>query len=91
MSEGAGVKGSRGSFEILGPLITLLLLVAATAICQKFSTGSVTFLSPENFRNILQEWSFVGIIALGMTLVIISGGIDLSVGWWRWRGHVGSG
>lgn len=33
-----------------------------------------------NLLNILQQSSINGIIALGMTLVIISGGIDLSVG-----------
>ena len=68
------------ALQMLLPPITLLALVAATAVCQKLTTGAVTFLTPENFRNILQEWSFVGIIALGMTLIIISGGIDLSVG-----------
>jgi ribose transport system permease protein len=68
------------ALQTLVPPITLLVLIAATAVCQKLTTGAVTFLTPENFRNILQEWSFVGIIALGMTLIIISGGIDLSVG-----------
>lgn len=68
------------ALQTLVPPITLLVLIAATAVCQKLTTGAVTFLSPENFRNILQAWSFVGIIALGMTFVIISGGIDLSVG-----------
>ncbi len=73
-------RSSSTSFERFLPPITLLVLIAATAVTQKLTAGSVSFLSLENFRNILQEWSFVGIIALGMTLVIISGGIDLSVG-----------
>ncbi|MFG0331403.1 MAG: ABC transporter permease [Phycisphaerales bacterium] len=38
------------------------------------------FYRPENLRNIINQNSFVGIIAIGMTFVIISGGIDLSVG-----------
>jgi ribose transport system permease protein len=63
-----------------GPLITLVVLVIATAVCQRLHNGATTFLSLENFRNILATWSFIGIIALGMTFVIISGGIDLSVG-----------
>jgi ribose transport system permease protein len=41
--------------------------------------GSV-FLSYNNIINILRNNSIIGIIALGMTLVIITGGIDLSVG-----------
>jgi ribose transport system permease protein len=73
-------RSSSNAFERFLPPITLLVLIAATAVTQKLTAGSVSFLSLENFRNILQEWSFVGIIALGMTLVIISGGIDLSVG-----------
>jgi ribose transport system permease protein len=66
--------------ERFGPLITLVLLILATAVCQRLRSGADTFLSLENFRNILANWSFVGIIALGMTFIIISGGIDLSVG-----------
>ena len=38
------------------------------------------FLQPQNLLNILRQVSYTGIIALGMTFVIISGGIDLSVG-----------
>jgi ribose transport system permease protein len=66
--------------ERFGPAVTLIVLVAATAIYQRLHGGGSTFLSLENLRNILADWSYVGIIALGMTFVIISGGIDLSVG-----------
>jgi ribose transport system permease protein len=38
------------------------------------------FGSSENFYNITRNFSFIGIMALGMTAVIITGGIDLSVG-----------
>lgn len=38
------------------------------------------FLSTDNLLNIVEDSSFLGLIAVGMTLVIISGGIDLSVG-----------
>jgi ribose transport system permease protein len=38
------------------------------------------FLQAENLLNILRQISYTGIIALGMTFVIVSGGIDLSVG-----------
>ena len=38
------------------------------------------FFSAQNFVNILRNNSVIGIIALGMTLIIVSGGIDLSVG-----------
>src|SRR5260221_6340240 len=39
-----------------------------------------TFISPVNLLNILQQVGVPGIIAVGMTIVMISGGIDLSVG-----------
>jgi len=61
--------------EVFGPmLVTVLVIVIATIL-----RGS-QFLSPQNIINILRNNSIVGIIAMGMTLVIISGGIDLSVG-----------
>lgn len=55
-------------------LVALLVLVVFNAIM------SPVFLKPENLFNILRQISFVGIISVGMTFVIISGGIDLSVG-----------
>lgn len=56
---------------------TLLGLVLISLV---FATLSPTFLTQANILNILQQSSINACIALGMTLVIISGGIDLSVG-----------
>ena len=39
-----------------------------------------TFISPVNLLNILRQVGVPGIVAIGMTIVMISGGIDLSVG-----------
>ncbi len=58
----------------IGIIISLLLLVIF------FSIASDKFLSSKNIINILQQATINGTIALGMTLVIITGGIDLSVG-----------
>lgn len=55
--------------------VTLIILIIIATILQ----GS-TFFSVSNFINILFNNAIIGIIALGMTLIIISGGIDLSVG-----------
>jgi len=52
----------------------LAILTVASAILSPF------FLQPQNLLNILRQVSYTGIIALGMTFVIVSGGIDLSVG-----------
>lgn len=53
-------------------MVVLLLVTAA------FSPG---FLSASNLRSVLVLASFVGLVALGQTFVIIGGGIDLSVPW----------
>ncbi len=57
------------------PFGTLLLIVAALAALEPD-----TFLTADNILNVLSRSSVNGIIAMGMTAVIISGGIDLSVG-----------
>src|SRR5436305_8343050 len=39
-----------------------------------------SFLTTANIPNVLQQMSITGIVAVGMTFVILTGGIDLSVG-----------
>lgn len=56
-------------------------LAATLVICIIiFSATAPNFTSPNNIENILRQCAFTGIIATGMTLVIISGEIDISVG-----------
>ena len=62
------------------PLAALVLLGAAVVAVEHLKFGRVIFLKPENLRNIVNQQSFVGVVAVGMTFVIIAGGIDLSVG-----------
>jgi ribose transport system permease protein len=55
--------------------------VALIIICLVMSyLQPASFASSENFFNITRNFSFIGIMALGMTAVIATGGIDLSVG-----------
>ncbi len=55
--------------------------VALLAICAVMSyIAPAAFATTENLYNITRNFAFVGIMALGMTVVIITGGIDLSVG-----------
>jgi ribose/xylose/arabinose/galactoside ABC-type transport system permease subunit len=49
-------------------------------ICVLAALRPDTFLTMDNFLNVLRRSSVYGIIAIGMTFVIVSGGIDLSVG-----------
>ncbi len=64
-------------FETWGGLAALAGLIA---FCALFPGTREHFLNPENIRNIIHQNAFIGIIAVGMTFVIVSGGIDLSVG-----------
>src|SRR5882672_1631540 len=64
----------RRFFERYGSLVALALLIALGCL------ASPEFRQVQNFLNVLRQSSFVGIIAIGMTFVIVLGGIDLSVG-----------
>jgi len=57
-----------------GPLIGLILL------CAFLSLSTDTFLTVRNFLNVMDQVTVLGVMAVGMTLVILIGGIDLSVG-----------
>lgn len=58
----------------------LLLLVAYVVLCVVFAFTAPNFVSAINVLNILRQASMVGIIGVGMTMVIVSAEIDLSVG-----------
>jgi ribose transport system permease protein len=65
----------RHALTAFGPLIGL------AAVCVLFAALRFeTFVTRDNFAIILQQTAVIGIAALGMTLVIVAGGIDLSVG-----------
>jgi ribose transport system permease protein len=65
--------GQRFSTELtLAAILVLLLLV--------LSWVSPVFWSDQNLANIVKQSAINGILAVGMTIIIISGGIDLSVG-----------
>ncbi|MDP5217318.1 ABC transporter permease [Ruegeria sp. 2205SS24-7] len=62
------------SLHKLSAIVTLVVLIIA------FSFTSPAFLSVNNGLTILLQTSVIGLLAIGMTMVIITGGIDLSVG-----------
>lgn len=73
----ASIKHSKmisDNISKLGPLLALIvLIVVVTAI-------NPSFISPNNLLNLLRQVAANGFIAFGMTFVILTGGIDLSVG-----------
>ena len=73
-----GVRGGaqtwlRGQLRNIAPFVTLLLLIAF------FSLSSRSFATFGNLQNILTQISVTGIIAVGLTFVILCAEIDLSV------------
>ena len=79
---------SRGSAEMLSTFLLrtklywslLVLLATGIATSPVSSKGVNIFLSTGNLSDVLRQVSNNGIVAVGMTLVILTGGIDLSVG-----------
>jgi ribose transport system permease protein len=73
-TESTGVRALAFVRGATGPLIGLILL------CVFLSFSTDTFLSMRNFLNVMDQITVLGVMAVGMTLVILIGGIDLSVG-----------
>ena len=67
-------KGKLKNNQNLGTLIALIILILFVSVMNP------TFLQPTNLLNLLRQLIINGFIALGMTFVILTGGIDLSVG-----------
>ncbi|PHS02678.1 MAG: hypothetical protein COA78_20565 [Blastopirellula sp.] len=65
--------------DVVGPLIALIFVFGLFAILDQLY-GSQQFLSETNIRTILIQTAVVAVAALGMTMIIVSGGIDLSAG-----------
>ena len=70
----ADLRKKTGLAGTWGPVIALIVLLAVCCV------SSESFRSARNLLNITRQVSYSGIIALGMTFVIIGGGIDLAVG-----------
>lgn len=78
------VEGQRPgvSLDLVKSFLTSggMLYVGFFALIVVFAIASPVFLTPENFANIGRQTTLVSIMAVGMSLVIISGEFDLSVG-----------
>jgi len=76
-ARGRGLTGARHAWSRLhglGPVVGLVVLCIAGFLLNH------DFATLDNAMNVLTRTSFIGIIAVGMCFVIVSGGIDLSVG-----------
>ncbi|WP_063533189.1 ABC transporter permease [Burkholderia sp. MSMB1589WGS] len=71
---------ARHAFAALRRTTTFYPLVGLVAVCVAMMFASDSFLSAANLENVLRQVSINAIIGVGMTCVILTGGIDLSVG-----------
>jgi ribose transport system permease protein len=56
------------------------IFLALLALCAVMALASPAFLTELNIFNVMRGMSTIGIMAIGMTMVIVTGGIDLSIG-----------
>ena len=68
---------SLGIFGLLVMLFVFMVLMTADSLTDVFSS---TFLQSNNLENLLRRVSMYGLLGIGVAFVIITGGIDLSVG-----------
>ncbi|MCE7482217.1 MULTISPECIES: multiple monosaccharide ABC transporter permease [Microbacterium] len=73
-----GAQSSLRQFGIFGSLVVIVLLFEILTIVRNGPNGAT--LTPGNLINVINQYSFILILAIGMVMVIIMGHIDLSVG-----------
>lgn len=78
--ESAIARETQSGFKRIVSQQAFWVFVAAVIACLALSLATDTFATSQNLFNVTRNFAFIAIIALGMTVVIISGGIDLSVG-----------
>ena len=78
---GAGTEQPRSAASRMGPVVQQYgIFIALIVLCIVLSVVSDNFLTSRNIINVLRQTSINGILAIGMTFVILTRGIDLSVG-----------
>ena len=87
LTASAAIQGPRSQSKRRGLLRSLqsaiglvVIFILALIVGPRSSSGGLVFLESGNITDVLRQVSEIGVIALGMTLVILTAGIDLSVG-----------
>jgi ribose/xylose/arabinose/galactoside ABC-type transport system permease subunit len=71
---------AQSSFDLFGVLARLAPVIFLILLMAGFALAEPRFLSTINLLNVLRQVSISGLLAIGMTFVILTAGIDLSVG-----------
>lgn len=66
--------------QVTNILKTYGMIIAFFLVCAVLAVLSPVFLTVNNVLNVVRQSSIIGVMAVGVTFVILSGGIDLSVG-----------
>jgi len=74
------VATTQASAPVVRGILESLPQLAGAQVLTPASYRWPTFLLPENLRNVANQIAVIAILAVGMTMVIVTGGIDLSVG-----------
>ena len=74
------IQPAKNSGAAIGVLLSLTLLGLLALMWLALSLATPTFWTPTNIENLLRQGSMIAILAIGETFVIITAGIDLSVG-----------
>ncbi len=70
----------KSSANLLSIIWDLRIIIAFIVLCTVLSFATEYFLKEKNLINVLRQVSVNGLLSIGMTFVILTGGIDLSVG-----------
>jgi inositol transport system permease protein len=73
-------RQTRGKIDLIGYLARFAPLIFLIVLMAGFALGEPRFLTPLNLFNVLRQVSIYGLLAVGMTFVILTAGIDLSIG-----------
>ena len=77
---GTDARRQAGRSDLLGVLARFAPLLFLVVLMAVFAAAEPRFLSPINLFNVMRQVSITGLLAVGMTFVILTAGIDLSVG-----------
>ncbi len=73
--------GLNGTSVFIAMIVVIVLLEIVLQIKNMSTSTGLIFITPSNFLSIFRQQVYIGIIAFAMTLVMITGNIDLSVGY----------
>jgi ribose transport system permease protein len=77
---GSGRRTGTGSFEQIGLLIAFIAIFIVVSVVSRLVRGDWVFLSSVNLFNILLQSAMTAIAAVGCTMILVSGNVDLSIG-----------